>query len=159
MRDGIDAKFKQSIEAKSGWTNVDGGPAQPRAATSVRLAGWLRVASVHAPPAVDFVNGHGVGGDARVKSYKSLMSQLLKAADRQERNNPDVALLYGGDWNEGTRSHGVGSPSWLAEQAGMRKVSSAPIDWEMVRGAKITNMKKRDGHGSDHPLITFTIHR
>ena len=50
------------------------------------------------------------GGEARVKSYKSLMTQLLKAADRQEKNNNDVALLYGGDWNEGTRSHGVGSP-------------------------------------------------
>ena len=158
VRNGIEAKFPQSIEAKSGWTNVRGGPAQPRAATSVRLGGWLRVASIHAPPAVDFVNGHGVGGDARVKSYKSLMTQLAGAAQRHENRNNEVALLFGGDWNETTHpGGGLGSPAWLAAQAGMKMNSKRPIDWEMSRGCKVTHMKVGPNAGSDHKLITFTV--
>ena len=129
------------------------------AAVSVRLAGWLRVASVHAPPAVDFVNGKPVGGDARVKSYQSLMQQLAKAANRVEGNHPDLALLYGGDWNEPTGTHGPGSPHWLAQQAGMKMNSKRPIDWEMARGCKVTDMRVGKNFGSDHKLIMFTVSR
>jgi hypothetical protein len=123
----------------------------------VRLAGWLRVASIHAPPAVDFVNGHPVGGAARVKSYQSLMGELLGAARRQEKQGSDVALLYGGDWNEGTRTGGPGSPSWLAKKAGMKMHGNGRIDWEMSRGCRVTDMKVGPSAGSDHRLITFTV--
>lgn len=117
VRDGLETSAAQSIEADTGWTNVHGNPAQPRAATSVRIGDWLRVASIHAPPGIDWKNGRPVGPEQRVKSYQSLMNKLLAASKR----NPDVALLYGGDWNEGARSTGPGSPAWLAAQAGMKK--------------------------------------
>lgn len=159
VRKDIEAKFPQSIEADTGWRNVRGSIAQPRAATSVRLAGWLRVASIHAPPGIDWKNGHAVGGSERVKSYQSLTQKLLRAADRQEERNPDVAMLYGGDWNEGARTGGPGSPSWLASEAGMKKHANGSIDWEMSRGCRVTDMKKGPHFGSDHPLITFTVSR
>jgi hypothetical protein len=157
VRKGIEAKFPQSIEANSGWTAVTGHPAAPRAATSVQLAGWLRVTSVHLPPAIDFKNGHAVGPAARVKSYLSSMKELLKAAKRNERNNPDGAMLIGGDWNEGPNSTGVGSPNWLARMAGMKKYPAGHIDWEMARGCKVSHVKRGPAGGSDHHLITFTI--
>ncbi|MBK7862085.1 MAG: hypothetical protein IPJ65_26410 [Archangiaceae bacterium] len=159
VRKGIDVKFPQSIEADHGWTNVHGGPAQPRAATSVKIAGWLRVASVHAPPGVDFHGDHATGGATRVDSYKSLTRKLANAAKRYQENDPDGAVLLGGDWNEGSHTSGVGSPSWLARVAHLTKVQKAPIDWEMVTGAKISNMKVRKNFGSDHHLVTFTIEK
>jgi hypothetical protein len=157
VRDGIETKFPQSIEADSGWTAVTGKPAQPRAATSVRLGGWLRVASVHAPPAIDFENGHAVGPAARVKSYISLMKKLAGAAERNEKNANGVAMLIGGDWNEGPNSTGVGSPHWLAKQAGMKTYPGGRIDWEMARGCKVSNVKVGPHGGSDHRLVTFTV--
>ncbi len=113
-----------------------------------------------APPAVDFVNGQGVGGAARVKSYKSLMTEMAGAAARQEKNHPGMATLFGGDFNEGTRTHGVGSPAWLAKQAGMKMHGThngRGIDWEMSRGCRVTHMKVGPSGGSDHNLVTFTV--
>lgn len=152
VRDSIEAKFPRSHQADSGWTNVRGGKAQPRAATSVRIAGWLRVASVHAPPGIDWVNGRPVGAPARVKSYQSLMQKLLKQANRN-----DTALLIGGDWNEGARTGGPGSPSWLAAQAGLTKHANHSIDWEMSRGLRLQYLKPGPDGGSDHRLRTFTV--
>jgi exonuclease III len=155
VRDGIEAKNAQSIEADTGWINQHNGIAQPRAATSVKLAGWLRVASIHAPPGINWVNGHPVGGEARIKSYQSLTAKLARAANR----NPDVAMLYGGDWNEGASTGGPGSPSWLAAKAGMKKYATHGIDWEMARGAVVKNIRRGPNGGSDHPLVTFTVTR
>lgn len=157
VKDGIKTKAAQSIEADTGWTAVTGKPAQPRAAVSVKLAGWLRVASVHLPPAINFVNGHAVGPAARVESYKSSMEHLLAAAKRYEKNHPGGALLYGGDWNEGPNTTGYGSPAWLAKQAGMKKFPGGHIDWEMARGASVQNVRVRGDGGSDHNLVTFTV--
>jgi hypothetical protein len=155
VRDEIAAKNAQSIEAETGWTNTEGGVAQPRAATSVKLAGWLRVASIHAPPGIDWVNGRPVGGEARIKSYQSLTQKLARAANR----NPNVAMLYGGDWNEGARTGGPGSPSWLAAKTGMKKYPTGGIDWEMARGCVLENLRRGPTGGSDHPLVTFTVIR
>ncbi|MDP3158288.1 MAG: peptidoglycan-binding protein [Archangium sp.] len=159
VRKDIDAKFAQSIEADTGWTNDRGGVAQPRAATSVRVAGWLRVASVHAPPGIDWVNGRPVGGEARIKSYQSLTKKLLASAQRQAERNPELGMLIGGDWNEGAVTGGPGSPAWLAAKGGMKKHPTGGIDWEMSRGVKLTDLKRGPKGGSDHPLITFTVSR
>lgn len=153
VKDEIAAKGARLVEAEKGWTNVRGGVAQPRGATSVQLAGWLRVVSVHAPPGIDWKNGRPVGGEARIESYQSLTRKLLRDATR----NPKEAVLIGGDWNEGARTGGPGSPSWLAAQAKMRKYANGSIDWEMARGARLTNMKKGPDGGSDHRLVTFTV--
>jgi hypothetical protein len=154
VRDGLEAKSPKSIEAATGWTAVTGHPAAPRAATSVKLGGWLNVTSVHLPPAIDFKNGHIVGPAARVKSYLSSMQKLLGFAKRQ-----DGAMLIGGDWNEGPNTTGVGSPNWLAKMAGMKKSAGGPIDWEMARGAKVSNVKVGPHGGSDHRLVTYTVSR
>jgi exonuclease III len=154
VRDSIMTREPRSIEAATGWTNVHHRPAQPRAATSVQLAGWLRVVSVHAPPGIDWVNGVPRGGPDRIKSYQSLTQRLLGHARRSKD-----AVLIGGDWNEGARTGGPGSPSWLAARAGLKKHANGRIDWEMTRGAKLTNMHVgRDG-GSDHRIVAFTITR
>jgi hypothetical protein len=157
VRDTLETKNAKSIEADVGWTNVRGGPAQPRTATSVRIGGWLQVASIHAPPGIDFKDGRAIGPEQRVKSYQSLTRKLLAAAERQQARKPDVAVLYGGDWNEGARTMGPGSPAWLAARAGMKKHATGHIDWEMVRGAKLGNLKTGPRGGSDHPLVTFSV--
>ncbi len=154
VRKGIKVEHAHAVEADTGWTNVHGRPAQPRAATSVKLAGWLRVASVHAPPGIDWVNGRAQGGADRVKSYQSLTKKLAA-----EANRTDSAILYGGDWNEGARTGGPGSPSWLAEKAGLKKFANGGIDWQMGRGVQLTNHKRGDDFGSDHHLWTYTVTR
>lgn len=152
VRDSILAKDPKSIEAKVGWTNVHGGVAQPRAATSVQLAGWLRVVSVHAPPGIDWVNGVPRGGEQRIKSYQSLTRRLLTHV-RRSRD----AVLVGGDWNEGARTGGPGSPSWLAANGKLKKYANGRIDWEMARGAKVSNVRTGPRSGSDHRLVMFTV--
>ncbi|MFO0594823.1 MAG: hypothetical protein U0228_05955 [Myxococcaceae bacterium] len=154
VKEDLLTRGAKSIEAKTGWTNVHNRPAQPRAATSVQLAGWLRVVSVHAPPGIDWVNGVPRGGDARIKSYQSLTSRLLSHVRRSKE-----AVLIGGDWNEGATTGGPGSPSWLAARGGLRKYADRRIDWEMARGAKVSNVRVGPSGGSDHRLVTFTVTR
>lgn len=154
VKDSILARSPKSIQAATGWTNVHGRPAQPRAATSVQLAGWLRVVSVHAPPGINWVGGVPRGGDARIKSYQSLTSKLLSHVRRSRE-----AVLLGGDWNEGASTGGPGSPSWLAARGGLRKYANGRIDWEMARGAKVSNVRVGPSGGSDHRLVTFTVTR
>lgn len=155
VRDEVEAKFPKSVEAATGWTNVRGGVAQPRAATTVRLAGWLRVGSVHAPPGIDWKNGKPVGGEGRIRSYQSLTQRLAAHANRaQERG---LAVLLGGDWNEGAATGGPGSPSWLAQKAGLKKFPTGGIDWQMGSGLKLEKLRRGPKFGSDHPLVTFTV--
>lgn len=155
VRDGLEAKFPKSIEADTGWTNVRGGVAQPRASTTVRLAGWLRVGSVHAPPGIDWKNGKAVGGEARIRSYQSLTSKLAQHANRAQDRG--LAVLLGGDWNEGANSSGLGSPSWLANKAGLKKHPTGGIDWMMSSGLTLSKLRRGAKYGSDHPLVTYTV--
>ncbi len=159
VRDGLMTKGAESVQSTIGWTNVRGGKAQPRAATSVQLAGWLRVVSVHAPPGIDWKNGKAIGPEQRIKSYNSLTGKLLKLANRQEKKNPSEGLLIGGDWNEGARTGGFGSPSWLAARAGMKKHANGRIDWVMSRDSKVSNVRIGPRGGSDHPIVTFEVSR
>lgn len=156
VKDGIKVTDRESIQAKGpGWKSKDGEHRAPRAATSVLLDGWMRVVSVHAPPAIDFKNGHAVGPEARVESYKSLMSELAKAAKRYTKDGE--ALVFGGDWNEGPNSTGVGSPHWLARVAGMKAFPGGRIDWEMARGATISRVRRSEDGRSDHDQWTFVV--
>lgn len=155
VREELEAKFPKSVEADTGWTNVRGGVAQPRSTTTVRLAGWLRVGSVHAPPGIDWKNGKPVGGEARIRSYQSLTKKLAAHANRaQERG---LAVLLGGDWNEGATTGGPGSPSWLANKAGLKKHPTGGIDWMMSSGLALTKLHRGPKFGSDHPLVTYTV--
>lgn len=155
VRDGIKVSDRESIQSVGDWKSKDGEVRRARAATSVLLDGWLRVVSVHAPPAIDFRNGHAVGPEARVASYKNLMRKLERAAERYTRNGEDIVM--GGDWNEGPNSTGVGSPHWLARMAGMKTHKGGHIDWQMTRGVRLTNMQAGPSRGSDHRLWTFVI--
>jgi hypothetical protein len=142
------------VQSEIGWTNVHGRPAQPRAATTVKLAGWLRVVSVHAPPGINWQGGHAVGPDQRIKSYGSLAEKLVKLA-----NNTKGAILIGGDWNEGAASTGKWSPSWIAAQGHMKKHARHGIDWEMSRGVVVERTHTGPNGGSDHKIVTFTVSR
>ena len=155
VRDGLKESNKESIQSTKSYFTQSGSVAQPRAATAVKLAGWLNVASVHSPPAIDFVNGHAVGPERRVESYIDLSKHMVAYA----KTHKGESILFGGDWNEGSRSTGVGSPSWIAEQAGMKKSGNGRIDWAMAKGAKILNMKTGPHGGSDHRLVTYTVQR
>lgn len=159
VRDDIETKGARSLQSKIGWTNVRGGVAQPRAATSVRLAGWLRVVSVHAPPGIDWKNGQAVGPSQRIRSYGSLTEKLLGHSKRQAERNPDQGMIIGGDWNEGASTGGKWSPSWLAANGGFRKHRTGGIDWEMARGARVSDVKRGPDGGSDHHIVTFTVRR
>lgn len=155
VKDDLKAQLPRSLQSDEGWTNVRGGVAQPRAATKVTLGGWLDVVSLHAPPGIDWKNGHAVGPEQRIKSYGSLMEKLRDAARTAIAKGR--AVLLGGDWNEGARTGGKWSPSWLASQAGLHKDATGRIDWEMSHGARVTDMRVRDSGGSDHRLVTFTV--
>lgn len=155
VRDSLEAKFPKSVEADVGWTNVRGGVAQPRSTTTVRLAGWLRVGSVHAPPGIDWKNGRPVGGEQRIRSYQSLTKKLAAHANRAQARG--LAVLFGGDWNEGARTGGPGSPSWLANKAGLKKHPTGGIDWVMSSGLELSKLRRGAKYGSDHPLVTYTV--
>ena len=160
VKDSIKTQSPQLVQADTGWKAPNGDTRQARGAVSAKLAGWLRVSSVHLPPAIDWKNGHAVGGAARVESYKQLMEKLAAQAKRQHAKNPGMGILIGGDWNEGARSTGYGSPSWLANKAGLKKFTPGPgIDWAMGLGVKVTGMKKGPNGGSDHRLVTYTVTR
>jgi exonuclease III len=165
VKDDLLAKHAKYIQGEGGWTTVRGGHAPPRAATAVQLAGWLKVVSVHQPPSVDWKNGQPVGPENRVKTYKSLSEKLLAFAKRQLKNNPDQALLIGGDWNEPASTRGKWSPTWIAQQAGMtthggvKTHGNGRIDWEMSTGCRVSNVKAGPTLGSDHNILTFTVSR
>ena len=40
----------------------------------------------------------------------------------------------------------------------MKMASKRPIDWEMARGCKVTDMRVGKNFGSDHKLILFTVY-
>lgn len=151
------------IQSQGGWTTVRGGHAPPRAATAVKLAGWLDVVSVHQPPSVDWKGDKMVGPQKRIDTYKSLSEKLLGYAKNQIANDPSQGLLIGGDWNEAASTTGKYSPGWLAKQAGMKKYGGlethghGKIDWEMAYGALVSNMKVGPTGGSDHNIVTFTV--
>jgi hypothetical protein len=166
VKDNLLAKHAASIQGEGGgWTTVRGGHAPPRAATAVQLAGWLKVVSAHQPPSVDWKNGHPVGPENRVKTYASLSEKLLAFAKRQLKNNPDQALLIGGDWNEPASTQGKWSPNWIAQQAGMtthggvKTHGNGRIDYEMSHGCRVSNIKAGPTGGSDHNIVTFTVSR
>ncbi|KFE71933.1 peptidoglycan-binding domain-containing protein [Hyalangium minutum] len=166
VKDSLLAKHAASIQGEGGgWTTVRGGHAPPRAAVAVQLAGWLKVVSAHQPPSVDWKNGHPVGPENRVKTYASLSEKLLAFAKRQIKNNPDQALLIGGDWNEPASTRGKWSPNWIAQQAGMtthggaKTHGNASIDWEMSHGCRVSNIKAGPTGGSDHNIVTFSVSR
>ncbi len=153
VREGLKLDDREVLQSKGSWSSPDGAYRAPRAAAAVKVAGWLNVVSLHAPPAVDWKNGQPVGPERRIKSYQSLSRELVRYA----RRNEGEAVLLGGDWNEGARSTGVGSPSWVARQAGMQKHPSGHIDWAMSRGAKVNGVKVHGKYGSDHHLVTYTV--
>ncbi|MDY7231910.1 peptidoglycan-binding protein [Hyalangium rubrum] len=165
VKDDLLTKHAQYIQGEGGWTTVRGGHAPPRAATAVQVAGWLKVVSVHQPPSVDWKNGQPVGPENRVDTYKSLSEKLLAFAKRQLKNNPDQALLIGGDWNEPESTRGKWSPHWLAQQAGMnthggvKTHGNGRIDYEMSTGCRVSNVKAGPTLGSDHNIVTFTVSR
>jgi peptidoglycan hydrolase-like protein with peptidoglycan-binding domain len=165
VKDDLLTKHASYIQGEGGWTTVRGGHAPPRAATAVQLAGWLKVVSVHQPPSVDFKNGQPVGPENRVKTFKSLSEKVLAFAKRQLQNNPDQALLIGGDWNEPASTRGKWSPNWIAQQAGMtthgglKTHGNGRIDYEMSAGCKVSNVKAGPTLGSDHNIVTFTVSR
>ena len=165
VRDSLLKSKGSFIQSQGGWTTVRGGHAPPRAATAVKLAGWLDVVSAHQPPSVDWKNGQMVGPENRIKTYKSLSEKLAAYAKRVIGNNPNDGLLIGGDWNEPASTKGKWSPRWIAQQAGMAvhgglaTHGKGKIDWEMSYGASVTNMQVGPTGGSDHHIVTFTVSR
>lgn len=157
VRNGISVEGEKSIQSTEGWKSPDGEIRRPRAATSVLLGGWLRVVSVHAPPAIDFANGQIKGPEQRKKAYASLMEKVLGHAKQVGSKHPDQALLIGGDWNEPASSSGKWSPNWLASQAGMTKHTAGGIDWEMARGCEVTKVRHGERGGSDHRMVLFNV--
>lgn len=159
VRDDLLTQGAQSIQSDIGWKSPTGAPRAARSATSVKLAGWLRVTSVHTPPAIDWKNGHAVGPAQRIQSYGSLAQKLVGFVKGQKAKHPGDAQLVGGDWNEGSSSFGRWSPTWIAAKAGLQKHGDHRIDWEMSDGCKVKNVKVGPSGGSDHRIVTFTVSR
>ncbi|CAM4164234.1 peptidoglycan-binding domain-containing protein [Corallococcus exiguus] len=166
VKDSLLQGQKTSIQGEGGgWTTVRGGHAPPRAATAVKLAGWLQVVSAHQPPSVDWKGGEPVGPKNRVSTYKSLSEKLLGFAQRKIAKNPDEGLLIGGDWNEPASTKGKWSPGWIAQQAGMtthggvESHGHGKIDYAMSYGCKVSNVRAGPTGGSDHNIVMYTVSR
>ncbi|MGE6761425.1 endonuclease/exonuclease/phosphatase family protein [Corallococcus interemptor] len=167
VKDSLLEKQAMSIQGEGGgWTTVRGGHAPPRAATAVKLAGWLQVVSAHQPPSVDWnAKGQPIGPKNRVSTYKSLSEKLLAFAKRKIENHPDQGLLIGGDWNEPASTKGKWSPGWIAQQAGMKTHGGVEshghgkIDYAMSYGARVSNVRAGPTGGSDHNIVMFTVSR
>lgn len=167
VKDSLLEKQAMSIQGEGGgWTTVRGGHAPPRAATAVKLAGWLQVVSAHQPPSVDWNSqGQPIGPKNRVSTYKSLSEKLLAFAKRKIENHPDQGLLIGGDWNEPASTKGKWSPGWIAQQAGMKTHGGVEshghgkIDYAMSYGCRVSNVRAGPTGGSDHNIVMFTVSR
>lgn len=120
----------------------------------MQVGGWLDVVSVHAPPGINWQGGHAVGPEQRIRSYGSLMEKLLGHV--RDTQGP---MVVGGDWNEGAATGGRFSPSWFATHARLTKHADGGIDWEMSRGATVTDVRRGPSGGSDHRPVLFTVTR
>lgn len=157
VRDGLKTEHPKSMQMKEGWESVHGWHMAARAPTAVKVAGWLKLVSVHAPPGIDFRNGRMIGPEQRKKAYAELTTRLAQMAARHQKNHPNDGLLIGGDWNEPARFGGKFSPAWIAAQAKMQKAAPRGIDWELARGAKVERMRVGPDGGSDHHMVLFTV--
>jgi len=162
VRDDLLQQHASYLQPKGGWTTVRGGHAAARSPVMVKLAGWLEVASVHQPPSVNWKNGKMVGPENRVDTYRYTSQAVAKFAQRQVAKNPNDGLLIGGDWNEGAATRGKWSPNWIASQAGLtthggRNTGHGPIDYELSRGVRVSNIRVGPTGGSDHHIETFTV--
>ncbi|RNL66233.1 endonuclease/exonuclease/phosphatase family protein [Nocardioides marmoriginsengisoli] len=151
-----------SIAVKSYWFTRKGKRFPARSIVSVGLSDWLRVTTVHAPVQVLNHSSRFRGAARRITAYRRTAAALVKHARRVANRTPGVALVIAGDWNAGTAAYGVGTPSWVARKAGMKKhrVVGARIDWPMSRGCHLDDIEvDRTPHnlGSDHPIVRFTV--
>lgn len=129
----------------------------------VRVAGWLRVGSLHGPPGVGFdAAGRMTGVDDRRASWQSWMLALARLLERRTMPadpNAGTAELWGGDWNEGRRSVGRLSPSWLARRYGLALVGRG-IDYVAVRGCQVSSWRRVGrGPGMDHDAVLYVVER
>lgn len=128
----------------------------------VRVAGWLRVGSLHGPPGVGFTpDGRMTGVDDRRAAWQSWMLALARLLER--RTTPGeyagTAELWGGDWNEGRMSTGRLSPSWLARRYGLT-LAGRGIDYVGVRGCQVTRWRRVGrGPGMDHDAVLYVVER
>jgi len=119
-----------------------------RTLPSILVAGWLRVGSVHFPPAWE--NGPDDRQAAGAEYLESLGAILTVTADRE----PDDALVLAGDWNakanalrEFRAKHGL-------------RVRGFTLDHAAFRGCRVAFMKRlRKGPGQDHHNWLLDVER
>jgi hypothetical protein len=154
VRDGIAAGPGYLVATRATWHTPDGIPRGPRRFTTVQVAGWIRVTSVHYPAGVRFLNGHATGGRDRVTAYLTCSARL---EDHCHRWPGPLALV--GDWNAPRAASGPGSPRWLATRNHLQG-HGARIDYPLIRGCVLGGVRVwHDTGGSDHPAVTFTVTR
>lgn len=172
VRAGVTETRARSVQlSREGWRNPDGAELPPLYMPTVLLDGWLRVGSVHMPPAVRWDHGRPESASNKPAEDSRRVTAYVDAARRMRRFarfHPVKPLTYLGDWNESPTTTGYASPWWITEQVGGAIVaprvsthgavrSRPPIDYAIVRGcaAEVAWILRGYG-GSDHSAVGYT---
>jgi hypothetical protein len=120
---------------------------RPRGIATCALDGWLRVASVHMPPAP-------LTSRSRPLAYAENCKALVRIFTRV--GNP---LLLAGDWNKSAVVVGPSTPSGVAAAIKATVTKAGRIDFPMTRDCTASNVTvlPDSATGSDHAAVLFTI--
>lgn len=162
VRDGVPVTgLHVARMTRKGWITVRGGRTPAKWLPSCILNGWLRVGVVHLPPSVRFTGRLPSGPVRRVAAFAVHAQRLVRWIKRRRQ---DRALFIGGDWNAvpgpSTRWH----PGWIAERTGLEVAAPKQgthgrrvIDYALVRGVEVTDIRVGDKYGSDHSLVVYDL--
>jgi endonuclease/exonuclease/phosphatase family metal-dependent hydrolase len=145
-----------------GWITVRGGRFPAAVHNEVRLAGWLRVRSVHLPTPTFWPNGRLMAPAERADDLRATMRGLWRFLARPGFWN---ARLVAGDWNEPPQTVGQWTPRWLARTTGSRlavptsREGHGRIDYAVVKGARVVEIFKDTTipELSDHEPVIFKV--
>jgi hypothetical protein len=151
-----------------GWRSTGGHWHPPLRMTHALIGGWLRAASLHMAPSVDWdpndERARPEGPDERVDDYLPNARAVRRFARDRLRSRRGLAIV--GDWNSRRFETGVGSPAWIADTTPRLALAYPPgrppsgghrgIDYVLHdEDTRIERIEYRDNGGSDHPLVVF----
>lgn len=124
----------------------------PSSMTTVSLPG-VTIGSTHAPPGVDAYPSGLRGKADRVAAWIA----FVKAFRRWAKANPGPFVVFA-DWNDPAWRRGPFSINWLAQKTGSHIVTRGGIDYALVRGCRVSEVRRAPGGpGMDHDVFLCDI--
>lgn len=161
VREGLKTSKPMFDSFGDGWITDRGGNHAPVSLSRVKIAGWLRVGSIHAPTPIYFGKSGPSGPEERLDDFMLLMKKVyryLKFAGKTSK-------IIVGDWNEPLSTKTPWSPGWIAAKtkATVKDTESTSgfgrIDYPMGKNVKFDRVFKdlEINENSDHEPVIFTV--